>query len=85
MLGQGFTERTLIGEFRQNCGAAIATIGGNGQKLVGQKSCGAFAVDKATAAKRAVRIRDMLGHHLAKFRICDEPLGEIAGFFIVPA
>jgi len=27
----------------------------------------------------------MHGHHLAKFRIGDEPLGQIAGAFIVPA
>ena len=85
MLGQGFTEWPLIGKLRENLSTAIPGIRGDGQKLIGQKAGGAFAVDKATRAKCGLGIGDMLGHRLPKFRVGDEPLGQIAGVFIVPA
>ena len=83
MLGQGFTERPFIGELRQDFGTAIAAIRGDGMQLFGQESGGAFTIDKATGAKRDLGVRDVLGHHFSELRICNQPLGQIAGIFVV--
>ena len=61
MLGQGFTERLFIRKLRQNLSTAIPGIGGDSQKLVGQKAAGAVAVDKAAGGKRGLSNGDMLG------------------------
>ena len=71
-------DRPFIGKLRQNFGAAIATIGGDGQKLITQKSIGAFAADKATSAERGLSVRDMPAHHLAKLSVRYAPPSQLA-------
>ena len=51
------------------------------RKFIGQKPCGAVAVDKRASAKRGLGIGDMLGHHLPKRGIGNQTLGKIAACF----
>ena len=82
---QVLTQRPFIRELRQNFSAAITTVGGDGQKFIGQKASRVFAVDEPAGAKGGFGIGDMLGHHLPKRGIGNQTFGKITARFRVSA